>query len=84
VLPTCPNDENNTHCWRFGAVPKVLVTMRSLVPTEAKPQMHTELSGMLASGKAALVYPGAVVALTSKVRMPEVLTLNWVTALPLN
>ena len=42
-------------CWRLGAVPKVLVTIKSLVPGAAKPQMQTELSGIPALGNEPLV-----------------------------
>jgi hypothetical protein len=67
----------------LGAAPKVLVTILSFAPGAANPHTITELSGMDADGIVVLVLVGGVVALTSKVSTPDVLTLYCVTGLPL-
>ena len=62
-------------------LPKVLVTILSLLPVPSRPQTIIELSGIAGSGIVTLPNPGIIVELISKVKTPEDETLNWFTTL---
>ena len=76
-------EEKKTQCCWLPEVPKVCVTMLSLEPDPSIPHIIIELSGIEASGIAALVYDGALVADVVNVRTPDDETLYCVTGLPL-
>jgi|TARA_B110000902_G_scaffold221667_1_gene257369 hypothetical protein len=62
-------------------MPKVLVSILSLLPVPSRPQTIIELLGIAGSGIVTLPNPGTIVALISKVKTPEDETLNWSTIL---
>jgi len=76
-------DAKNIQCWRFGAEPKVCVTIASLEPVPSIPQTQTEASGIEASGKAEFVNPGTDDADVVNVKIPDDETLYSVTEAPL-
>jgi len=64
-------------------LPKVLVTIKSEDPVPSIPQTTTDLLGIRELGKVADVELGAVTADKSKVTIPVLEALNFVTAVPL-